>query len=272
MPSAPSDIEAAEDLVSDRPRPTEIARRSFIKGLAILLPLVITLLVFSLVFGFIAGALDPLVVALQATPLFDAGSDFPALVVTVAGFVLVVLAIGFAAEYGGGDGRLEREYNEFMTSIPGVGAVYNGFNEMSELLFDPDTDSFQDVKLVEYPGADSYVVAFKTAETADSIAEATGNDDMVTLFMPMAPNPVMGGFVIHVSRDRVVDVDLTVEEGIRSIVTSGVAVGEQSTETNDVSASRMNSLGLGDDGTSPNERHEGETDNASTDTNDSGRE
>jgi hypothetical protein len=48
---------------------------------------------------------------------------------------------------------------------------------------------------------------------------------MVTLFMPMAPNPVMGGFVIHVDRDRVVDIDITVEEGIQSIVTSGVAMG-----------------------------------------------
>jgi hypothetical protein len=48
---------------------------------------------------------------------------------------------------------------------------------------------------------------------------------MVTLFMPMAPNPVMGGFVIHVERDRVIDIDLTVEEGVRSIVTSGVAIG-----------------------------------------------
>jgi hypothetical protein len=42
----------------------------------------------------------------------------------------------------------------------------------------------------------------------------------------MAPNPVMGGYVMHVSAERVYDVDLTVEQGIRSIVTSGVATGE----------------------------------------------
>jgi len=49
---------------------------------------------------------------------------------------------------------------------------------------------------------------------------------MMTLFMPLAPNPVMGGYVVHVPQDRVYDVDMTVEEGIRSIVTSGVATGD----------------------------------------------
>ncbi len=48
---------------------------------------------------------------------------------------------------------------------------------------------------------------------------------MMTLFMPMAPNPVMGGFVIHVDRERVFDIDISVEEGIQSIVTSGVTAG-----------------------------------------------
>jgi uncharacterized membrane protein len=49
---------------------------------------------------------------------------------------------------------------------------------------------------------------------------------MTTLYLPMAPNPVMGGHVIHVPIERVCDVDMSVEEGVQSIVTSGVAVDE----------------------------------------------
>jgi hypothetical protein len=49
---------------------------------------------------------------------------------------------------------------------------------------------------------------------------------MLTLFLPLAPNPVMGGHLAHIPEDRVYDVDMTVEEGIRTIVTSGVAVSE----------------------------------------------
>lgn len=265
MPSDPSEIEAAERLLSERPNPVEMARTSFISGLAILLPLVITLLVLSLVFGFIANALDPLVIALQSTPLFEQGSDLPVLLVTITTFCVVVLAIGFAAEYGAGDGRFKRQYDEFMSSIPGVGSIYTGFNEMSELLFDSDTDSFQEVKLVEYPGAGSYVVAFKTAETAHAIADATGNEGMVTLFMPMAPNPVMGGFVIHVSRDRVVDVDLTVQEGIRSVVTSGVAIGESTPVSSGLSRARLEALGIDADDPGGESDARSDTDSVSDD-------
>jgi len=49
---------------------------------------------------------------------------------------------------------------------------------------------------------------------------------MVTLFVPLAPNPVMGGFLIHASRDRIFDVDMTVEEAARALVTSGIAAGD----------------------------------------------
>ena len=229
MPSAPADVEAAKEFVSERPEPREAIRKSFVAGLAVLLPLVITLLVVSLVLGFIVNTLDPLVVALQETPFFGPGSDSLIVVLSMLVFVGLVVTIGAISEYSSASGRISRQFDEFMESIPGVGSVYTSFNEMSELLLDSDTDSFQDVKLVEYPGEDSYTIAFKTAETPEVIADATENDDMISLFMPMAPNPVMGGFVIHVSRERVVDVDLTVEQGIRSIVTSGVAIGEANT-------------------------------------------
>ena len=240
MPSAPADLEAAEELVAERPGPKEILRRSFISGLAVLLPLVVTLFVISFVVGFLANTLDPLVAVLQETPYFGPGSDGIILALSIFSFVCIVVLIGIVAEFGTESGKLSRQFDEFMESIPGVGSVYTSFNRMSELLLDSDTDSFQEVKLVEYPGADSYVVAFKTAETADAITDATGNDEMVTLFMPMAPNPVMGGFVIHVSTERVVDVDLTVEQGIRSIVTSGVAVGD--TDVDGLSEAQMREL------------------------------
>jgi uncharacterized membrane protein len=45
------------------------------------------------------------------------------------------------------------------------------------------------------------------------------------LFVPMAPNPVMGGHLLCVPTDRVIDVDMTVQAAFQAIVTSGVAAG-----------------------------------------------
>jgi uncharacterized membrane protein len=56
------------------------------------------------------------------------------------------------------------------------------------------------------------------------IERATDDEDMLTVFMPMGPNPFMGGFIMHLAEDEVYDLDLSVEEGIASIVSFGVAV------------------------------------------------
>ncbi len=99
MPSAPADLEAAEELVAERPGPKEILRRSFISGLAVLLPLVVTLFVISFVVGFLANTLDPLVAVLQETPYFGPGSDGIILALSIFSFVCIVVLIGIVAEF-----------------------------------------------------------------------------------------------------------------------------------------------------------------------------
>lgn len=213
---APDPVEATEDLRSH-------ARQSFVTGLAIIVPALVTIIVLAIAVDFIADVLAPLFRMSSMVAPGGAPSEPVLQIVTLLGIFGLILVVGFLAERTSTDASHRIE--AFVESIPGVGSVYTSFREMSEIMLDSETQSFQDVKLVEYPREGSYTVAFLTAETDEIIERDTGHSDMVTLFMPMAPNPVMGGFVIHVSRDQVVDVDLTVEEGIRSIVTSGVAVG-----------------------------------------------
>ena len=199
-------------------------RDALITGAAITIPLLVTAIVVGFVVNFVSNALNPVVgVVYQGLGL----SNLPRYGVKVAAGItlfVVVLLVGIVAQRRPEDGSFENSFDQLMARIPGIGSIYTSFNEMSELLLDSDTDSFQEVKLVEFPDEGSYTVAFLTADTPDRIETATGHPDMQTLFLPMAPNPVMGGYVIHVSEDRVIDVDMTVQEGIRSIVTSGVAI------------------------------------------------
>ena len=140
---------------------------------------------------------------------------------------LVVLLVGFAAETVPHSGTAADLFHSVAESIPGVGRVYGGFRQMSETVANGG-ESFRDVKLVEYPSAGSYTMAFVTADAPDHLEESAGHagEGMVSLFLPMGPNPVMGGFVIYVSRDRVHDIDVGVEEGLQAIITSGVTMNE----------------------------------------------
>ncbi|WP_436924643.1 DUF502 domain-containing protein [Halosimplex amylolyticum] len=201
-------------------------RQVLISGAALTIPLIITVMILVFVINFILQAITPVVLVINEG--FGIGQDVDELtmkLLAIATFVVMVFVLGLVAETRSGN-QLERVFDTAMARIPGIGSLYTSFNEMTELLLSNDAESFREVKLVEFPTSGSYSLAFVTAESPPTLADTTGHEDMTTLFMPLAPNPVMGGYVVHVSTERVYDVDLTVEEGIRSIVTSGVATGD----------------------------------------------
>ncbi|MFC6835403.1 DUF502 domain-containing protein [Halomarina ordinaria] len=241
-----------------------LLKQWFITGAALTIPLFATLLVLAFALDFLSGLLDPLVtVAVIGFGYVEEQPDVAGWVIkglAVVAFLVLLLAVGIVAETHPTGGRLTDAIDRSIERVPGIGSLYTGFRQMSEVVVESDVESFQDVKLVEFPTEGSYTVAFVTADTPENVETIAGHDDMVTLFMPMAPNPVMGGFVLHVSRERVLDVDMTVEEGVQSIVTSGVTVnGEESDRK--LSPERLRSLdvqdppGTGTDGESP---HDGE--------------
>lgn len=204
-----------------RPLPSrQLIRRWLVRGTVILLPSLVTLIVIGFVVNVLSGVLNPFV---RGARLVD--PDAPAVVVELLALALLVggaVSVGYAADRRSTD-RIGRRFHDGVESVPGIGQVYATFNQMTDLLSGEGADAFRDVKVVEYPTEGSYVLGFVTAETPSGIAEAVGGDAMLTLFVPMAPNPVMGGFVVHAHADRVYDTPLTVEQGIQSIVTSGVA-------------------------------------------------
>lgn len=194
-------------------------------GVALTIPLAITLFLLLFVVSFLTSTLEPLVGSLADVLGMGTNVEIFALYLLTIGTLLVLLlVIGLAAETRLGR-RIEGTVNAGIERIPGIGSVYGSFNEMSELLLDSDSQSFREVVLVEFPMQGSYSVAFITSDTPEFVLDSTGHDGMQTVFMPMAPNPVMGGFVLYVSEERIHEVDMSVEDGIQAIVTSGVAVG-----------------------------------------------
>jgi uncharacterized membrane protein len=203
-------------------------RNGFIRGIVLTIPLLLTLVILGFVASFVFSRLNPLVDVVES--VFGL-PNIPTYVVQIGvllGLLGLILIIGLISKEWSGSDQVEGTVDGLIASIPGVGPIYSSFNEMSELLLDSQSQSFKDVKLVEYPTQGSYALAFVTADTPEYMEEATGHDEMVTLFMPMAPNPVMGGFVVSVDRERVVDLDISVQEGIQAIVTSGVGLGTRS--------------------------------------------
>jgi len=241
----------AADVFTDRTESARRAGRSAYKtaidivltGLVVIVPLVITLYVLQAALGFIAGALRPFIQLLRWAGLIEGirANGFVDLLLTIgiyrnvaeflttliAVFVLavIVLGVGTIARFQHGE-RLINYFDWLIGTVPGIGPVYNSFRQMGEVILESGIENFRSVKLVEFPFDEVYVLGFETSTAGSPVMTAAGDEDMVTLFLPLAPNPVMGGFLAHIPRDRVLDVDMTVEEAVQTIITSGIATEE----------------------------------------------
>ena len=199
---------------------SQTVRQVLVSGVSITLPFVVTAVVLGVVFDFLGNTLAPLVQALTYVGLAQGTGGLVDQGFAVAILMGVVVLAGVLSESGSAVG-LGRSVGSAVEALPGIGSVYTSFDRMSEVMLDGDGRSFREVKLVEFPHEDIYSLAFLTSEVRPG---TVGEEKMLVLFVPLAPNPVMGGFMVFMPEDRVRDVDLTVEQAFQGIVTSGVAI------------------------------------------------
>lgn len=202
---------------------TEPLRQVLLSGASITVPVVVTLLVVGVVLDFLRNLLTPFAHALALLGLTGGQNDVVALALVVLILFGIVFLAGVLAKSRPAT-NLGRGVGQVVQAVPGVGPVYSSFARMSDVMFDGDAPSFREVKLVEFPHADVYSLAFQTSAVRVTSGTEGDGEEMMVLFVPLAPNPVMGGFMVCVPVHRVRDVDMTVQEAFQAIVTSGVAM------------------------------------------------
>lgn len=215
-----TDVAAAESRKMQRD-----LRQTLLSGVALTVPFLVTLLILTWALNVVSNALTPLADVMIGVGPFDGSNRMIVEGLAILTIFGLIFAVGLAAQHGP-ETDLGRRVDLLMEDVPGVGSIYTSVERMSTVLLESDTESFQEVKLVEFPADGSFAIAFLTADAPSVVQEATSGEDMVTVFVPMAPNPVMGGHLLTLERDRVYDVDLTVEQGMQAIITTGITVDE----------------------------------------------
>ena len=224
-------------------RALQTLEKIILTGLAIVIPLLVTLYFIWFVIGRIRQSLGPvagvlentgvigffrrraLIALLIETGIYTNVVGFLSEIIAIFLFLFLVIAVGAVARYRYGE-ALVSVFDYLISSIPGVGTVYQTLRRVGNLVLGDNVSNFEAVKLVEMLSEDTYLIAFQTAPPPGSIDEATDAGEMITLFVPRAPNPVTGGFLVYVPRHRVRDVDLSVDDAVRAILTSGLATEE----------------------------------------------
>lgn len=181
-------------------------RRWILAGLMVWLPLGATLLVLNILYGI-----------LDSSWVLPQSWRFPGVGVLLT--ALVVLGTGaLAANYQGG--RFLAWAERLLDHVPLVRSLYGGTKKLAETLFSENSSAFRKVVLIEWPRQGLWSVGFQAGEPLRQVLEKTGQE-MVTVFIPTTPNPT-SGFIMQARRSDVVFLDMTVEEGMRYIISLGV--------------------------------------------------
>ena len=194
-------------------------RRYFVAGLLVWLPVGATILVFSLLLDLMDRLLLLLPSAFRPEALF--GFDIPGLGAITALIVLVITGMLAANLLGR---RLVKFYESVLERIPFVRTVYGVVKHFSEVVFSDSTDSFKKVLLIEYPRENLYSLAFQTSEDPAEVHAVTG-EPIVAVFLPTTPNPT-SGFMLFVPTRSVIELDMSVEQALKMIISLGVVVPE----------------------------------------------
>jgi uncharacterized membrane protein len=190
-------------------------RRYLIAGLLVWVPLGITIWVLV----FLVTTLDQTLLLLPEAvrPEAVVGFRIPGLGVLLSLGILLLTGV-IAANFFGA--RLILLWEALLGRIPFVKSIYSSVKQVSDTLLSDSGNAFRKALLVEFPYPGSWTIAFLTGTPGASVAVHL-NGEHVSVYVPTTPNPTSGYFVM-LPRSRVYELDITVDEALKYIISMGV--------------------------------------------------
>ncbi len=195
----------------------ELTRRYFIAGLLVFAPIGVTVWAIAWIVQRLDNLLLPRVLAL-VFPGLDPPPRIP--LVGAVFTLLVILVIGVIARHFFGN-ELVRIWERMLSRVPVARSIYAGVKQLFEALFYSSAHAhFNRVVLVEYPRRGVWAIAFTTGPARGAVQRAVP-EHLVNCFVPTTPNPT-SGFYLLVPRNELKDVDLSVEDAFKVIMSAGL--------------------------------------------------
>ncbi|MBS0622496.1 MAG: DUF502 domain-containing protein [Verrucomicrobia bacterium] len=213
-------------------------KRHFITGMAILLPLMLTIgiavfLVNLLTQPFL-GMIDWLLHSQEwARPLYDQPGMYRTL--RLISQILVLVFLFFAAVLLGIFARwflikwLLSLSDRLLHRIPVINKVYKTTQEIIKTLFVSKAGSFKTVVMVPFPRIGIYSIGLVVGDAPPTCKNAVNQSDLISVFLPTTPNPT-SGYILMFPRADCLFIDMKVEEAVKFVISCGV-IHEHSSDT-----------------------------------------
>ena len=117
---------------------------------------------------------------------------------------------------------LVRTGERLLARMPVIRSIYGAVKQIIETVLRQQSNAFRDVVVLEYPRKGLWVLGFITAPASSEIRKRTAGD-MVSVFIPTTPNPT-SGFLLFVPQSELIFLSMTVEEGIKMVISGGIVI------------------------------------------------
>lgn len=202
-------------------------QRYFVSGVLTLLPIWMTWVVFSFVFGLLSDLSRPWVGPLSS----QIASTFPRALgwlddpwsqtgIALVATLVTIVAVGVFAHRVIGQ-RVIRSVERGIARVPLANTVYSGTRKLLEIL-QTKPEGAQRVVLIDFPHREAKAIGFVTRVLRD---QDTGVE-LAAVFVPTTPNPT-GGYLEIVPMDRLTPTDWTVDQAMGFILTGGAVAPDR---------------------------------------------
>lgn len=214
-----------DSISEEAPRLTLIQslQRDFIAGLFLLLPLIISIYVLIWLYATVTG---PTVHLLKQFYPSMRGRGWE-IGVSIFAFLFnigIVLTAGIVTRNVIGR-RLFLFFEALVGQVPVLNKIYGGTKQVLDGFSPGKKAGFQRVVLVEFPRVGSYSVGFVAGVAKGQLA-ALGEEERLNVFVPTTPNPT-SGFLLVVESKQVKDLDISVADAIKLVVSGGSVIPEK---------------------------------------------
>ncbi|MFN7277405.1 MAG: DUF502 domain-containing protein, partial [Betaproteobacteria bacterium] len=112
-------------------------------------------------------------------------------------------------------------WERLLGRIPVVKSIYNSVKQVSDTLFSSKGEAFRKALLVQWPREGMWTIAFLTGTPGGDVANHL-KGEWVSVYVPTTPNPT-GGYFIMLPRQDVIELDMSVDEALKYVISMGVA-------------------------------------------------
>lgn len=193
----------------------------FFTGILVTAPVMITFFVAYKLIVFVDVSVNKLL-----PPQFALNNYLP-FTIPGLGIIILVVALILVGMFAAGFlGRFFLRLGEWIVyKVPFISSVYSLLKQIFETFLSSKSDAFKKVVLLEYPRKGIWILGFVSTDTEGEVKDIV-KKDMVNVFIPTTPNPT-SGFLIFVPREDVVELEMSVEDGIKFVISGGIVSPEE---------------------------------------------